>query len=131
VLDRPRVQRILVADDDPDLVTLVARRLGKAGYAVIAAHDGQEALDQAIRHLPELAVLDVMMPKLTGLEVLERLRATTATQHIPVILMSAGSWHVDVNHLPPGAAGFVRKPSGMNELPERVRDLLARVADAA
>jgi len=88
---------VLVADDDPDLLLLMTRRLSKAGYHVIGATDGQQALDLVEQFLPQMAVLDVVMPKLTGIEVLVRLRADPATHNIaigwsaPTMVRSVGS----------------------------------------
>lgn len=98
---------ILVADDESDIVRLATRRLVRAGYTVVTAADGAEALLQAERILPQLALLDVMMPKLTGVEVAQRLRATAA-RHMPIILMSAGLPHELV--LPRDADAFINKP---------------------
>lgn len=118
---------LLVADDDPDLVTLIARRLRKAGYEVITASDGEEALQMAEDFLPHLAVLDVMMPKLTGIDVIIRLRAIPATQNMPVILISAGFPHdATRGGLPGGADDYIMKPFGAQELSSRVHAVLAR-----
>jgi two-component system phosphate regulon response regulator PhoB len=122
-----RDQTILVADDDPDLVTLVARRLRRAGYEVITASDGADALLLARENLPHLAVLDVMMPKLTGIEVMNQLRAGDRTRDIPIILISAGFKADLVDGDPQKAADdYVKKPFGPRELPERVEAVLAR-----
>ena len=120
------VPTVLIADDDPDLVALVARRLSNAGYTVITASDGEEALRMAEEHLPDLAVLDVMMPKLTGLDVTHRLRENPETQHILVMLISAGFQNNEIWGLPAGADDYVKKPFGPQELPNRVQAMLAR-----
>jgi two-component system alkaline phosphatase synthesis response regulator PhoP len=120
------VPTVLIADDDPDLVALVARRLGNAGYAVLTASDGEQALKMAEEFLPDLAVLDVMMPKLTGLDVTRRLRENPVTQHILVMLISAGFEHNEIWGLPAGADDYVKKPFGPQELPNRVQAVLAR-----
>jgi DNA-binding response OmpR family regulator len=118
---------VLVADDDPDLVVLIERRLVKDGYRVITACDGDEALHQAVQHVPQLAVLDVMMPKLSGVEVMERLHANPATQSIRVVLISAGFQENGVSGaVPAGADDYVKKPFGPGELPNRVRAVLER-----
>ena len=117
-------QTVLVADDDPDLVVLVARRLEKQGYRVITAYDGEEALQQAVQHVPQLAVLDVMMPKLSGIEVMERLKADPATQDVRVVLISAGSQDSGPGSGAADADDFVKKPFGSRELPDRVRAVL-------
>lgn len=122
---------ILVADDDPDLVVLVARRLAKAGYDVITASDGAAALELAQRSLPHLAVLDVMMPNLTGIEVMRELRAQPATRNIPVILLSAGFPGQSLTDgSVSGADDYISKPFGPRELPERVRDVLLRAGSS-
>lgn len=106
---------ILVADDDPDLLDLIMRQLSRAGYQVIGASDGEQALDLVREHSPDMAVLDVMMPKLTGLEVLWRLRAEPRTANLLVVLLSAGLFG------PVAAADdYIRKPY-------RQRDLVARI----
>lgn len=124
----PDVQTILVADDDPDLVRLLGRRLVRAGYDMITAQDGKEALEMVEQWLPEVVVLDVMMPKLTGIEVMHELRSNPETADIPVILISAG-YEAD-NPAIAGADDFIRKPFGAQELPERVEAVL-RSRDAA
>ena len=85
--DEPRT--VLVADDDEDILQLVSFRLERAGYTVVTAADGQQALAAARQHQPDLAVLDVMMPGLNGYEVTRQLRADPATAAIPVILLTA------------------------------------------
>lgn len=118
---------VLVADDDHDLIALFARRLRKAGYAVITASDGEEALRLAQDHLPHLAVLDVSMPKLTGIDVIEGLRAKPATRDMLVILISAGfDDDITTRGLPIGADDYIRKPFGPQELPSRVHAVLNR-----
>jgi DNA-binding response OmpR family regulator len=93
VSDRPVV---LVADDDPDILALVALRLERDGYEVVRAHDGQGAIDRALERTPDLALIDVSMPRLDGYEVTERLRENDATSRIPVILLTARAQDADV-----------------------------------
>ena len=118
--------RVLVVDDDPDLLTLMVHQLSRADYRVSTAVDGEQALQMAAELLPEVIVLDVMMPKLTGAEVLRRLRATPATSGIPVILVSASFDRDRDATLPPGADDYIGKPFAPRELPARVGRLLAR-----
>lgn len=118
--------RILVADNDEDILTLVAFRLERLGHEVILAHDGAEALERIRRELPDLCVLDVMMPRLTGFEVTRRLRQDPATRAISVILLTARMREADVEHgLQVGADAYVRKPFSPKELREQVDALLA------
>jgi DNA-binding response OmpR family regulator len=122
--DRPVV---LVADDDDDIRDLVAFRLDRAGYEVLRAGDGQEALDLARKHVPDLAVLDVMMPKLTGYDVTRELRADAATSRIPVILLTARVQEADVARgFEAGADDYVKKPFSPQELKARVQAVLGR-----
>lgn len=125
--ETPGVPTILVADDDPDLVALVARRLVKAGYNVITASDGEQALQQAERLSPQLAVLDVMMPKHTGIEVARRLRASSGgTRHIPVILVSAGlPDNLLGRDLPADVDAFISKPFTAKDIANMVQELLS------
>jgi DNA-binding response OmpR family regulator len=122
--DRPVV---LVADDDDDIRDLVAFRLDRAGYEVLRAGDGQQALDLAKEHVPDLAVLDVMMPKLTGYDVTRELRANAATSRIPVILLTARVQEADVARgFEAGADDYVKKPFSPQELRSRVEAILGR-----
>ena len=118
---------VLVADDDDDIRDLVAFRLDRAGYDVLRAGDGQQALDLAREHHPDLAVLDVMMPKLTGYEVTRELRADAATSRIPVILLTARVQEADVARgFEAGADDYVKKPFSPQELKARVQAVLGR-----
>jgi DNA-binding response OmpR family regulator len=122
--DRPVV---LVADDDDDIRDLVAFRLDRAGYEVLRAGDGQEALDLAREHIPDLAVLDVMMPKLTGYDVTREMRADATTSRIPVILLTARVQEADVARgFEAGADDYVKKPFSPQELKARVQAVLGR-----
>lgn len=118
---------ILVADDDADLLLLMTRRLSKAGYQVISASDGQQALELVEEFLPEMAVLDVLMPKLTGIEVVLRLRSDPATHDMLIMLISAGfRGAVDGTGTPAGADVYFRKPFLPGELGKRVTALFDR-----
>ena len=122
--DRPVV---LVADDDDDIRDLVAFRLDRAGYEVVRAADGEEALALAKQHRPDLAVLDVMMPKLTGYDVTRELRANAETSRIPVILLTARVQEADVARgFEAGADDYVKKPFSPQELKARVQAVLGR-----
>jgi DNA-binding response OmpR family regulator len=118
---------ILIADDDPDILELVAYRLERAGYEIVRASDGEEALQLATERVPDLAVLDVMMPKLTGYEVTARIREHEATNRIPVILLTARVQEADVEQgFEAGADDYLRKPFSPQELRARVQAILGR-----
>jgi len=120
--DRPVV---LVADDDPDILTLVSFRLERAGYDVIRAHDGEEAVRLAVERGPDLAVLDVMMPKLDGYEATKRLRGNEGTSELPVILLTARVQEADIARgVEAGADDYVTKPFSPQELRQRVQAVL-------
>ena len=119
--------RVLVADDDENLLAIVSYRLERSGYVVIAANDGEEAVRLALAERPDLAVLDVMMPKLDGYEVTRRLRQHEQTRRMPVILLTARAQEADVARgFEAGADDYVRKPFSPQELRARVHAILGR-----
>jgi two-component system phosphate regulon response regulator PhoB len=121
------IVKILVVDDEQDAVDLVAFNLKQAGFKVITAEDGAEALDKVRKHQPDLIVLDVMMPELDGLEVCKLLRRDPATSGIPLLMLTAKATEVDrILGLELGADDYVTKPFSPRELVLRVRKLLAR-----
>jgi DNA-binding response OmpR family regulator len=118
---------ILVADDDPDIRSLVALRLERSGYDVVAAGDGEQALATALERAPDVALLDVMMPKLDGYEVTQRLRELEATRHLPIILLTARVQETDIARgVEAGADDYVKKPFSTNDLRDRVQAVLGR-----
>ena len=118
---------VLAADDDEDILELVAFRLERSGYTVLRARDGQEALDLALEARPDLAVLDVMMPKLDGFELTRRLRAEEATRRMPIILLTARAQDADIQRgFEAGADDYIRKPFSPQELRARVQAILGR-----
>lgn len=119
--ERPRV---LVADGDEEMLARTAARLDRAGYDVLVAHDGEEALARARAEHPDACVLDAMTPKLTGYDVTRRLRADPATSALPVLLVTA--LPLEASSFDPGADDYVRKPFSPQDLPARLDDLLAR-----
>jgi DNA-binding response OmpR family regulator len=126
---RARPPTILVADDEQDIRELVAYRLSRAGYTIIEARDGQEAFDLAAGQPPDMAVLDVMMPRLNGFDLTERLRHTPATRRLPILLMSASVQEADISRgFAAGADGYLTKPFTPDQLLTRVRDVLSRGA---
>ena len=124
--DRPQPV-VLAADDDEDILELVAFRLERSGYTVLKAHDGEEALRVAREALPDLAVLDVMMPKLDGFEVTRAIRADGTTKAMPIILLTARAQDADVQAgFDAGADDYLRKPFSPQELRARVQAILGR-----
>ena len=86
-MDTPR--KVLIADDEPDILEILKYNLVNEGYQVFTAKDGDEALDKAKLTQPDLVILDIMMPKINGLDVLKKLREQDETQNIPVIVLTA------------------------------------------
>ena len=128
----PKKPKILVVDDEPDAVELVAFNLKGAGYQVSTAADGEEALRKAREQLPDLIVLDVMLPEVDGLEVCKILRRDGHTADIPIIMLTAKAGEVDrVLGLELGADDYVTKPFSPRELVLRVKRLLRNVVPEA
>ncbi|GMA38693.1 response regulator transcription factor [Mobilicoccus caccae] len=120
-------KRVLVADDDDDIRDLVSFKLGQAGYDVVAVDDGLKAWASMTEELPALAVLDVMMPGLSGLDVLRKVREDERTRNVPVILLTARSRENDVDTgFASGANDYVVKPFSPRELVHRVSTVLGR-----
>jgi DNA-binding response OmpR family regulator len=118
---------VLAADDDEDILALVTFRLERSGYTVLQARDGAEALELARGEKPDLAVLDVMMPKMDGFELTRRLRAEEATSKMPIILLTARAQDADVQEgFDAGADDYLRKPFSPQELRSRVQAILGR-----
>jgi len=122
-------ERILVVDDEPDIVALVVYHLAKEGYRVSSAGTGTDALATARRERPALVVLDLMLPGLSGFEVLEQLRADEATAGIAVLMLTARKEEADrIKGLTLGADDYLTKPFSPQELVLRVRAILRRSA---
>jgi DNA-binding response OmpR family regulator len=123
-----QAKRILIADDEPGVIMILAMRLRANGYHVIAAHDGMQAIELANREKPDLILLDIKMPDKDGYAVFEELRASVNTRSTPVIFFSA---------LPPeraeekaaqlGADGFVSKSADPEEIVARIRGILIQL----
>jgi DNA-binding response OmpR family regulator len=120
---------VLVVDDDPGVVELVSYKLTGAGYAVDAAPDGEAALSKVDKGGVDLLLLDILMPGISGLEVLERLRSAEPTSRLPVIMLTAKAQEADVERgFELGADDYIVKPFSPRELVSRVRAVLARTA---
>jgi len=112
---------ILVADDDGDVRELVVFRLERAGYRVVTAADGREAVEVALERSPDVCVIDVMMPKLDGYQVTERLRASPGLAEVPIVLLTASVEDAAVSRgFEVGASDYIKKPFGPHELLERI-----------
>jgi two-component system phosphate regulon response regulator PhoB len=132
VSDAVQRERILVVDDEPDIVALVVYHLAKEGYRVSSASNGSDALSAARRERPALIVLDLMLPGLSGFEVLEQLRADEATASIAVLMLTARREEPDrIKGLSLGADDYLTKPFSPQELVLRVKAILRRSAAAA
>jgi CheY-like chemotaxis protein len=117
---------VLIADDDEDILALVRATIERSGHEVMAVADGAAALSAMAKRRPDLAVLDIAMPELDGLEVLRRLRADDETKDLPVILLTAQAQAADVERgFATGASAYVRKPFSPRDLATRIDDLLA------
>jgi two-component system phosphate regulon response regulator PhoB len=117
--------RILVVDDEPDAVELIEFNLKANGYEVVTAADGEEALQKARTIMPNLIILDIMLPEVDGMEVCKILRRDQRTSAIPVIMLTAKAAEIDrVLGLELGADDYVTKPFSPRELALRVKRLL-------
>ncbi len=123
----PIMAKVLVVDDEPDAVELVSFNLKAAGYEVVTADDGNEAIKRARQHSPDLVLLDVMLPEVDGLEVCKLLRRDPVTSGVPIIMLTAKAAEIDrVLGLELGADDYMTKPFSPRELVLRVKNLLKR-----
>ncbi len=128
---RGMAQKILVVDDEPDAIDLIQFNLSGAGFEVVTASDGSQALKDARKFAPDLILLDVMLPEIDGLEVCKLLRRDPATSGIPIIMLTAKAAEIDrVLGLELGADDYVTKPFSPRELVLRVKNLLRRQSSA-
>lgn len=119
-----KVDKILVVDDSPDNLFLVQTTLEEGGYDINLAEDGKTALAKVDQLLPDLILLDVMMPEMDGYEVTKRIRKNKSLPYIPILLITAHERSSVVKGLDIGADDFIRKPLDVDELLARVRSLL-------
>jgi len=119
-------RKILVCDDERTIVRLVEVNLQQQGYEVLTAYSGAECLEKVAADNPDLIVLDVMMPEMTGFEVLEKLKGDEATQHIPVVMLTAKSQDQDVlRGWQSGVECYLTKPFNMMELVAFIKRIFA------
>jgi DNA-binding response OmpR family regulator len=117
------MEKILFADDDKDICEIVKNILTNAGYEIIIARDGEEALGLAKTKKPDLVILDYLMPMLNGVEVLRELKKDSSTKDIPVIMLTAYSSEKEES-LDAGAMDFITKPVDKTDLLLRIRSVL-------
>jgi len=119
--------KILVVDDEPEAVELIEFNVKQAGFEVLTAADGAEALKKARSALPSLIVLDLMLPEVDGLEVCKMLRRDPATAHIPIVMVTAKAAEIDrILGLELGADDYITKPFSPRELVLRIKKALQR-----
>ena len=119
---------ILLAEDDPDIRHLVSVKLGRGGFDVVAVPDGFAALREAHRQPPDLVLLDVRMPRMSGIEVCRELRAGPHTADVPIIMLTARARTQDLEQAyAAGATDYIVKPFSPRDLLERVEAVLSRV----
>ena len=124
-------KKILVVDDEGDILNLLSYNLKKAGFEVVTAGDGPEALELAVKELPGLILLDIMLPNMEGTEVLKRLKADPVTKGVPVIMLTAKGEEIDrIVGFELGADDYITKPFSPRELILRVRAIFKRAGDA-
>lgn len=120
-------QTILVVDDEQDLLDLIEYNLKKEGFDVLKAEDGKEGIEMARKHSPSLVLLDIMMPKMDGLEVVERIRDDEKLKHIPIIFLTArGDEKTEVEGLDKGGDDYITKPISTTKLISRIKAVLRR-----
>lgn len=120
-------KHILVVDDEKDLCDLISYNLKKAGYDVAVAHSGRQALDHVFEKSPDLVVLDVMLPELSGTEVASRIRSNPSTSSIPIVMVTAKGAEVDqLVGLTVGADDYIAKPFSTKILLARIEAVLRR-----
>jgi DNA-binding response OmpR family regulator len=122
-------QKILVADDEPNIVISLEYLLKREGYTVVIARDGEEALDVIRREQPDLVLLDVMMPKKSGFEVCQEVRADDAIQNTKILMLTAKGRDTDVaKGTALGANAYMTKPFATRDLVQKVAQMLGREA---
>lgn len=123
--------KVLTVDDEPDILNLLGYNLKKAGYEVIEATDGREAIELAKERLPDLILLDIMLPNMEGTEALKHLKREPVTADIPVIMLTAKGEEIDrVLGFELGAEDYITKPFSPRELILRVKAVLKRTGES-
>ncbi|HBG45387.1 MAG TPA: DNA-binding response regulator [Deltaproteobacteria bacterium] len=129
-MQKANQSRILVVDDEHDILNLLEYNLKKAGFQVLLARDGPEAIESARANMPELVLLDIMLPDMEGTEVLKRLKSNDTTRSIPVIMLTAKGEEIDkIIGFELGAEDYITKPFSPRELILRVKAVLKRTSE--
>ncbi len=120
--------KILIADDEPNIVISLEYLMKREAYEVTVARDGQEAIDAILRERPDLVLLDVMMPRKTGFQVCQEVRANEQIKDTLILMLTAKGRETDVaKGLALGANAYITKPFSTKELVRRVREMLERM----
>ncbi len=120
-------EKILIVEDNPQNMRLIEMTLRARGYSLLKATDGEEALEMAIREKPDLIIMDLNLPKVSGLEVTERLRQMPAFNHIPIIAVTAHAMKGDEEKIiEAGCDAYLPKPINTRQLPEVVAEMLLK-----
>lgn len=126
----PNRKTILVVDDEQDLLDLIEYNLKKEDFDVLKAEDGLKGIEVARKHRPDLVLLDIMMPKMDGLEVVERMRNDKKLKRIPIIFLTArGDEKTEVEGLDKGGDDYITKPISTTKLISRIKAVLRRVEE--
>ncbi len=121
--------KILIADDAPDIRELIAYTLRFAGYEVVSAGDGDEAVQLALKEMPDLVLLDVRMPRMTGYEACKAIKANEKTKDIPVMFLSAKGQESEIQAgMQAGAVEYLLKPFSPDQLTACIQAVLAKTA---
>ncbi len=119
--------KILIAEDERDIRDLITFTLKFAGYDVVAACNGEEAFEKALKEIPDLIMMDVRMPRMTGYEACKKMKTEASIKDIPVVFLSAKGQESEVNAgLDAGAIEYILKPFSPDQLTDRVKVLLGR-----
>ncbi len=125
--NRDSMAKILIAEDEPDIRELVAFMLRFAGYEVVAASNGEEAVQAATRDIPDLVLMDVRMPRMTGYDACKLMKADPTLHDVPVVFLSAKGQESEIQSgLEAGAEEYLLKPFSPDELTNRVRAILSK-----
>jgi len=116
------IEKILVVDDEQPIHSYLRKKFTKLGYTALTAEDGEEAVAKALLNVPDLIILDVKLPKLSGLEVCRRLKSEERTRHIPILMLSAKAQSDEIREgLEAGADRYLCKPIGFPDLLREIR----------